>query len=288
MLALIGLTTFGTVLLLVVALGMRPPRPARVRARALSGNQMVAADAPLAARILMPAGRRAGQVLAGLLPSRWLDRLDRMLVAAGEPVRLETFVILWCTSAAAVAGIGAYTWGIRWLPLALLTGIALPWLWLQGRLRGRRTKITRSLPDMLDLLVTCVEAGLGLDAALLRVGEVTDGPLGAELKKTMRQIAVGRPRQEALLDLGLRTGVKPLDSVIRPVVQAERSGVSIAAALRVQADALRTRRRQRAQESAQKMAVKMMIPVALFFMPATMLIAVTPAVYSFIDFFREL
>ncbi len=289
MLALIGLTSFLTVVLLVLALGLRSPRPARVRARQLSaGAASHAADAPLAVRLFLPAGQRAGQLLTGMLPTRLLDRLDRMLIAAGEPVRLETFVIMWCVSGVTLAGVVTASFGARWLLPALVAGLLLPWLLLRGRLRGRRTKIVRSLPDMLDLLVTCVEAGLGLDAALVRVAEVTRGPLGDELHRTMREIAVGRQRQEALLDLGKRTGVQELDSVIRPVVQAERSGVSIAAALRVQADGLRTRRRQRAQEAAQKMAVKMMLPVAIFFMPATLLIAVAPAVFSFIDFFREL
>ncbi len=123
-----------------------------------------------------------------------------------------------------------------------------------------------------------MEAGLGLDAALVRVAEATEEPLGEEIARTVREIAVGRPRHEALLDLGTRTGVRDLIGFVRPIVQAERSGVSIATALRVQADDLRVRRRQRAEEAARKIPVKMVIVTAIFFIPATLIVTVAPAI----------
>src|SRR5206468_3948214 len=141
--------------------------------------------------------------------------------------------------------------------------------------------------DAIDLLVTCVEAGLGLDAALVRVGEMSEGPLGEEISRSLRQIAVGRPRHEALLDLGIRPGVPELDGIIRPIVQAERSGVSIGTALRVQSESLRTRRYQRAQESARKIPPKMAIANILFFLPAVLLISVAPAAFQFAEFFGD-
>src|SRR5262249_25967590 len=105
-----------------------------------------------------------------------------------------------------------------------------------------------------------------------------------EIALTLRQIAVGRPRQEALLELGTRSNVTDLDGFIRPIIQAERGGVSIGATLRVQADSLRVRRYQRAQEFAQKLPVKMTVPIALFFIPAVLLIGIGPAVISFSKF----
>mgnify|MGYP000188669329 CR=1 FL=1 len=291
MLLLIAVTSFATVVLAVLALGYRPPNPVRARAYALADRQSSrprSESGTFAGRVVVPLLRRLSGLLVGLLPHRWLQRLQRLLVAAGDPLPLDLYLFLWLAIGGSGGAIGYLAGGLRGLALGGFLGLALPFLWLRGAVRSRRDKIRRALPDMLDLLVTCVEAGLGLDAALLRVGAATRGPLGEEVNLTMRQIAVGRPRQEALLDLGIRPGVSELESVIRPVIQAERSGVSIATALRVQADALRTRRRQRAQEEAQKMSVKMMLPIAAFLLPATLIVAVGPAVFSFIDFFRGL
>jgi len=209
------------------------------------------------------------------------------MVAAGEPLDIGFFVLLWVLAAAGGVFVGLLL-AVWWSALVFGgLGVYLPLFWLRRLADNRRKAISRALPDAIDMLVTCVEAGLGLDAALVRVGEATDGPLAAEIERTMQEIAIGRSRQEALLDLGTRPGVRELDSLIRPVVQAERSGVSIGTALRVQADDLRVRRRQRAQETAQKIAPKMTMAIILFFVPAVMLVSVAPAMFSLIDFFSD-
>lgn len=284
MLLLIAFTSFATIALGVFAVAQRPPSPVRSRAMALGRESAAALPAGEDAanhRLLRPLSR----ALTHVLPGRWLERLDRMLVAAGEPMDLSVFILVW-----AVVAVGGFTVGLLSGTLLLFLicaggGLYFPLLWLRRRVDQRRRQITRTLPDAIDLLVTCVETGLGLDAALIRVAEATKGPLGDEMSRTLREIAVGRSRSEALLDLATRSGVPDLESVIRPIVQAERSGVSIAASLRIQADALRIRRRQRAQETAQKIPPKMTIVIAAFFIPAVMLLAIGPAVFQLLDFF---
>ena len=286
MLLLIALTSFATIALGVLALAQRPLAPARVRARALGGGasaEMVATDRPFSQRMARPL---AGALLRAM-PHRWLRSLETTMVAAGEPLDIGFFVLLWVLAAAGGVFVGLLL-AVWWSALVFGgLGVYLPLFWLRRLADNRRKAISRALPDAIDMLVTCVEAGLGLDAALVRVGEATDGPLAAEIERTMQEIAIGRSRQEALLDLGTRPGVRELDSLIRPVVQAERSGVSIGTALRVQADDLRVRRRQRAQETAQKIAPKMTMAIILFFVPAVMLVSVAPAMFSLIDFFSD-
>jgi tight adherence protein C len=285
MLLLIAVTCFATILLGVMAFSTRPPHPVRARARAM-GEQPLEAETspylPFSGRVMLPMSRGFLNTLAGILPHRWLRRLDRMLVMAGEPIDLGSFVLLWVLIAVAACVFGFLVLPLVPAVLVSLAGFLVPYMWLRRKVRIRRKKITNALPDATDLLVACVEAGLGLDASMIRVAEATEGPLGDEIDLTLREIAMGQPRQEALLELGTRPGVPDLDGFIRPVVQAERTGVSIGDALRVQAQYMRVRRRQRAQEAAQKMPVKLTLPICLFFVPACLLVAAIPAVFTWV------
>ncbi len=138
--------------------------------------------------------------------------------------------------------------------------------------------MVRSLPDALDLITTCVEAGLGLDAALAKVGEQMKGPLSEELSQMLREVSMGRLRREALTDLGERTGVPELISFVNAVIQAEQLGVSIGQVLKVQSDQMRTHRRQRAEQLAHEAPIKMMFPLVMCIFPAFMLVILGPAV----------
>jgi tight adherence protein C len=134
------------------------------------------------------------------------------------------------------------------------------------------------MPDALDLITVCVEAGLGLDAALARVVEKSSGPLADELSQTLREVVMGRRRREALIDMAGRTGVEELITFINAIVQAEQLGVSVAQVLRVQAEQIRTRRRQRAELTAREAPIKMLFPLVLFIFPAFMVVILGPAV----------
>src|SRR5581483_1162546 len=128
-----------------------------------------------------------------LLPHHWLRRLDRALISAGYGMEAGVFAALWVLAAVAATAVGAIL-GPFWMILFGAIGVVEPPLYLRRKVIRRRRHITNALPDALDLLVTCVEAGLALDAALLRVSEGTEGPLGNEFGRALREIAVGRPR----------------------------------------------------------------------------------------------
>ena len=152
--------------------------------------------------------------------------------------------------------------------------------WLKKQAGKRMLAITHALPDSLDLLVVCLEAGIGLNAALSRVGEERadfKDPLGTELRQVSAEMRGGRPREEALHELGDRNGVEDLKSLTALIIQSHRLGASIAKTLRAHADLLRTKRRQRAEEAARKLPIKVLIPLATLLLPPLFLVVVGPA-----------
>ena len=159
-------------------------------------------------------------------------------------------------------------------------GFYLPQISLWYLRTTRQKEIFLTLPDALDLLVVCVESGLGLDAALRKVTEEMKGhakTICEEFQLANLQLQMGRPRREVLHDLGIRTGVDDVRSLAAILIQADRFGSSIAQALRVQSDAMRTRRRQLAEEKAAKTAVQLIFPLVLFIFPAIFVVLVGPA-----------
>ncbi|HUI42846.1 MAG TPA: type II secretion system F family protein [Terriglobia bacterium] len=166
---------------------------------------------------------------------------------------------------------------------ALLLGWAAPELWLTRKVRKRQHTIRLSMPDALDLLVICVEAGLGLDQALLRVGQelrIAHPELCEELDLVTAEIRVGKSRIEALRGLATRTGVDDIKGLVAMLIQTDRFGTSVAQSLRVHSDDLRTKRRQRAEEQAAKTTVKMVPPLVFFIFPALFVVILGPAVIS--------
>lgn len=164
-------------------------------------------------------------------------------------------------------------------------GFVLPNLWLWLATKQRQEKIRYGLPDSLDLLVVSVEAGLGLDAAVQRVGDemrTVHPELCEEMTIATLETQMGVPRGEALQNMASRTGVAEMRSLVAVITQAERFGTSVAKALRSQADAMRTKRRQAAEERAQKTAVKLMAPLILFIFPAIFVVLAGPAALKLI------
>lgn len=167
------------------------------------------------------------------------------------------------------------------LILSLFLGALLPDLWLRLRIRRRQLSIQRALPDVVDLLVVCVEAGIGLDQALLRIGQEnrdTYPELSDELGRLNVEVNAGQTRVQAFRNLAVRTGVADLKALVAVLIQTDRFGTSVAQALRVFSDTLRTKRRQYAEEQAAKMAVKMIPPLVLFVFPSIFVVVVGPAV----------
>lgn len=169
-------------------------------------------------------------------------------------------------------------------------GFIAPGMWLSMAMSSRQDRIRRGLPDILDLLVVSVESGLALDAAIKRVGEemsLVHPDLSDEFRIATMEGQMGIPRMEALSNMAERVGLDELRSVISVISQAERFGTSVATALRNQGDAMRTKRRQQAEERAQKTAVKLMIPLVLFIFPAMGIVLAGPAALNLIEAFGK-
>jgi tight adherence protein C len=201
--------------------------------------------------------------------------------AVYQGLSLACLVGLTLPAAIGCLAVYGFTLSALWkIGLAGCMGFYLPKIGLMLLINDRKQQIFLTLPDALDLLVVCVESGLGLDAALRKVTEeMKDNAktICEELALANLQLQMGRPRREVLHDLGVRTGVDDVKSLAAILIQADRFGASIAHALRVQSDAMRTKRRQIAEEKAAKTAVKLIFPLVLFIFPAIFVVLVGPA-----------
>lgn len=237
--------------------------------------------APLARRVRAGSGlrqmlSRAGYRHAEALPLFWGARVAGIL-------SLATLAFIIATAAAAPTRVV----GVAMLWLGLL-GWALPLLVVRHRVRARQRELLRNLPDALDLLVVCVEAGLGLNQAVARMAEEIrhfSPRTGEEFALVNLEIRAGAPREVALRNLGERTGLEDLRSLATLLVQADRFGTSIGQALRVHSNALREQRRQRAEELAAKTAVKLIFPLVLCIFPTVFVVVLGPAL---LQMFRAL
>jgi tight adherence protein C len=233
--------------------------------------------------------------LGKILPApstKGMSRDKLLIIRAGyrDPDAILTIrgtkVALPIAALAAVYFTGVYrTNPYMMFPLALLGGYLLPDFWLTWKVRRRQHRLRRALPDALDLLVICVEAGLGLDQALMKVSQelrITHRELSEEFQLVNLEMRVGKTRIEALHELGRRTGLEDIKSLVAMLVQTERFGTSIAQSLRVYSDDMRIRRRQRAEEMSAKTTVKMVPPLVFFIFPALMVVILGPAVITLI------
>jgi tight adherence protein C len=188
---------------------------------------------------------------------------------------------------AALAGVyfsGLYRINVFFIPIvAFALGYLLPDMWLTWRVGSRQRKLRRGLPDALDLLVICVEAGLGLDQALLKVSQdmkISHPELSEELQFVNLEMRIGKTRIEALRELARRTGLDDIKTLTAMLIQTERFGTSIAQSLRVYSDDMRVKRRQRAEEMSAKTSVKMVPPLVFFIFPALMVVILGPAMIT--------
>jgi len=202
-------------------------------------------------------------------------------------IRFATFMVFFLASLAVfLPKYGLTTTALK--PIVFITGIGfyLPSIVLWYLRSKRQEEIFLSLPDALDLLVVCVESGLGLDAAMRKVVDEMKGHakvICEELSLANFQLQMGRPRREVLHDLGVRTGVDDVRALAAILIQADRFGSSIAQALRVQSDSMRTRRKQIAEEKAAKTAVQLIFPLVLFIFPGVFVVLVGPAAISIMN-----
>lgn len=236
-------------------------------------------------RVLRPAVEALSRGMTGVLPQSLMADIQYQLQMAGNPMKLNTFVTFWLVSIVTFGFIGVMmivsVGDIKAILFALvlfMLGYMFPRQWLKGKVKSKQKLVIKTLPDNLDLITTCVEAGLGLDAALSRVAERGQGPLAEELQRMLRDVSMGKMRREAMEEMSERIGVEELTSFINSIIQAEQLGVGIAQVLRVQSDQLRTQRRQRAEKAAHEAPIKMIFPLVLLIFPAFLAVILAPAV----------
>jgi tight adherence protein C len=247
--------------------------------------------APLTRRVLLPGVSALVRQVQQITPTAVIERLDQELVHAGSPpgwdgarvmaTKVTSTVVLTVVTGLVLpfTGIGILRTLVV-LPFFGALGYYLPEWILRSRSGRRQEAIRRALPDALDLLSITVEAGLAFDAALERVAREMSGPLGAEFYRVTQEMRLGKVRADALRDLGERTTVDELQSFVLAMIQAEIFGISISRVLAVQADELRTKRRQLAEERAQKLPVKIIFPLVLCVFPALLVVLLGPAAIS--------
>ena len=169
---------------------------------------------------------------------------------------------------------------------AALVGYVLPTFYIRSRISRRQREMQKALPDALDLLVVCVEAGLGLNQAMVRVSEEIErvsAVLSEQIALVNLEIRAGTPRDDAFRNLGERTGMQDIKSLMAMLIQTDRFGTSIAQALRTHADTMRTKRRQRAEEAAAKTTIKLVFPLVLFIFPALYVVILGPAIIQILE-----
>jgi tight adherence protein C len=264
------------------------PRDAAARARA---NLTRGLELPTAARSrpgLLPGLART------LTPAGTVARLNRLASSAGRPAEwpVSRLVAAKLVLAAIAAVLGLLLVTASPGPLTVLlavvvTGVAyaVPELLLHSRAQERQQAIALELADTLDQMTIAVEAGLGFEAAMARAGRNGRGPLAEELVRTLQDIGVGQPRREAYLALADRAAVPDLRRFIRAVVQADAYGVSIADVLRTQAAEMRLKRRQRAEEKAMQIPVKVIFPLILCILPTLFIVLLGPAAMDIVAAF---
>jgi len=245
---------------------------------------------PFTERVIYPVARRFGEIAMKFTPQNARQSIAKKLELAGTSARLDPTLFLTLQFIAMflfgglivlVFSVGQTQWPFGRIVLVSLgfglLGFYFPRLWLSSKISKRQKNVRRALPDALDLLTICVEAGLGFDAALSKVSEKWETELSLAFSRVIREIQLGKLRRDALRDMADRLGVAEMTSFVAAVVQSEQLGVSLAKVLRIQSDQMRVKRRQLAEEEAHKAPLKMLIPMALLIFPSLMIVLLTPA-----------
>ncbi len=246
---------------------------------------------PLTERILFPIARKLGELALRFTPQNAIQQTAHKLELAGSPGGMDP-TVFWALRMAGLS-LGAFLFFVATIapegsflqgrglmigiPAAAM-GFFLPELWLQGRISKRQTDVRKAMPDALDLLTICVEAGLGFDGAMNKVYEKWDNVVALAFGRVIREIQLGKLRRDALRDMADRLGVPEMTSFIAAVIQSEQLGVSLAKVLHIQADQMRIKRRQIAEEAAHKAPIKMLIPMAILIFPSICIVLMTPAI----------
>lgn len=302
-LPIISLFVFVTIILMAVGVYYNRPqtkmqqRLEKMAAPEVGQSRDEELQAPFVQRVLAPMGNGVAKFVGDFTPAAVSQKTQQRLLTANLETRLtaaQFHGICWITGALGMGFVFFLLFATRlgrneddsmnimMAVLYMVTGTAagyiLPQFMLSAHIKKRQEAILLAQPYALDLLSITVEAGLGFDAALGYAMRKMSGPLAEEFSKSLNEIRLGRQRLEALQDLGIRTGVEDMKIFMTAIVHASRLGSSITSTLRIQADSLRVRRRQQAQERAMKAPVKMTFPLVLLIFPALLMVVLIPGI----------
>jgi tight adherence protein C len=288
--------------IVLVVVGMSAPDPQQTLQQRLAEYgaretpatlEEIELSLPFSQRVVVPLLNNIAKFVARFTPQQSLESARHSLELAGNPYNL-TASQFWAVRAAAAIILGvliaalmfvtnaAWTQRILYPIIAAALGFFLPVLWLSSQISRRKNSIIKSLPDALDLLTVCVEAGLGFDAAMQKVTEKWKDDLAMAFGRVLQEVRLGKLRREALRDMADRMDVPDVTSFVAAIIQADQLGVSIAKVLRIQSDQMRVRRRQRAEEKAHQAPIKMLFPMVFLIFPSLYLVLLGPAVLQVI------
>ena len=302
---LIGIIVIVVVAIILVVVGLRVPDaddPLQTRLAEFSTRERpltleeIELAQPFTARVVVPALRRLGQFAARFTPQASLESIQHQLDLAGNPRGLDP-TLFWAARIIATLGMGGLILLVTFLAppdsvlsirtgtikaLAFATGGAivgffLPMMLLKSRIKRRQDLVLKAMPDALDLLTVCVEAGLGFDQAMSKVAEKWENELSLAFERVIQEVRLGKLRREALRDMADRLDLADMTSFVAAIIQADQLGVSMGKVLRIQSDQMRIKRRQRAEKKAHEAPVKMLIPMAFLIFPSIYIVLLGPA-----------
>jgi tight adherence protein C len=286
-----GVLLFAVVL---IVMGMRNPQVDTINERLNQFTERTLSleelelQQPFSQRVLAPMMRAILVKLGQFSPKQAAEKARLNLQQAGNPGNISPAMFSGIRLALAAGLFGLvslvtftsmpFQQALMYTGIAAMLGYLLPSIWLGQQIKKRKHNLVKALPDALDLLTISVEAGLAFDSAMQRVTEKWDNELSQEFKRVLNDTRLGRSSREALKDMGARCGVDDVQTFLAAVIQAQQLGVSIGKILRIQSDQMRIRRRQRAEEQAQKAPIKMLFPMVFLIFPSLFVVILGPAI----------
>lgn len=286
-----GLSAGLVTMLVLVSSARAQRRQVRVSLAGLAGAAAPeAVGSPAREGVLLRALARFAVLGRALSQSGTIERLARQLDLAGNPSAWPVERVL-AAKGAALVGFGLLgflffsgsAFALLIVPALAVGGFFLPDLLVYNRGLDRQEELQRGLPDALDLLTISVEAGLGFDAALAQVARNTEGPIAGEFFRALQEMQIGKSRSEAFRALGARSTVPELATFVSALVQADKLGIPLGRVLREQSKEMRLKRRQRGEEKAMKVPVKMMFPMMVFILPVLFVVTLAPGAMTILD-----
>lgn len=251
-------------------------------------------SASFAERVIYPALDAISNLVSQFTPAKTREKIRRRLELAGNPGNLTpgSFTVVQLVATVVLGGLvfglmliakPPMARRILFTALAALVGFFLPSLWLTSKIKRRQDEIIKALPDGLDLVTICVEAGLGFDQAVQHLVEKQDNELSRAFNRYLQEVSLGRTRRDALQGFSSRMDVPDVTSFVAAIIQADQLGVSMAKILRIQSNQMRIRRRQRAEQKAHQAPIKMLFPLAFLIFPSMFIVLLGPAVLQIMD-----